>query len=188
MTKNNILKYITIITLLTALAVGWRVVNFNYGIAPNLEIVTSVSVLAAVILGLQAAVIVPIATMILSDLIIGNTSIFVYTWSAFAVIGLGALLLRKLNNKPKMQILSSIGFAAASSFLFFIVTNFGVWAQGWYPATVAGLIDCYTMALPFYRTMLIGNLILVPAAVSIYQLIRYYQTSKSLVVDTLVRK
>ena len=188
MTKNNILKYITIITLLTALAVGWRVVNFNYGIAPNLEIVTSVSVLAAVILGLQAAVIVPIATMILSDLIIGNTSIFVYTWSAFAVIGLGALLLRKLNNKPKMQILSSIGFAAASSFLFFIVTNFGVWAQGWYPATVAGLIDCYTMALPFYRTMLIGNLILVPAAVSIYQLIRYNQTSKSLVVDTLVRK
>ncbi|MEI7917891.1 MAG: DUF6580 family putative transport protein [Candidatus Saccharibacteria bacterium] len=188
MTKqNNIIKF-AIVILLTALAVGWRVVNFNYGIAPNLEIVTTVSVLAAITLGIQAAVIVPIATMIISDLIIGNTSIFVYTWSAFAVIGLGALLLRKLNSKPKMQILSSIGFAAASSFLFFIVTNFGVWAQGWYPATVAGLIDCYTMAIPFYRTMLIGNLILVPAAVAFYQLVRHYQTSKSLVVDALVRK
>ncbi len=188
MTKNNIIKIVTITILLTALAVGWRVVNFKYGIAPNLEIVTAVSVLAAITLGLQAAVIVPIATMIVSDLIIGNTSIFVYTWSTFAIIGLGALLLRKLNSKPKMQILSSIGFATASSFLFFIVTNFGVWAQGWYPPTVAGLIDCYAMAIPFYRTMLIGNLILVPAAVSIYQLVKHYQTSKSLVVDALVRK
>ena len=137
MLKNtNIVKTVAFSALLIVLAVTWRVVNHQYGIAPNFEIVTAVSVLAALIIGLRAALIVPITTMITSDLIIGNSSIFVYTWSAFAIIGVSALVLRKLNNKPKMQILSSIGFAGASSFLFFIVTNFGVWAQGWYPATI----------------------------------------------------
>ena len=188
MVKNvKILKNITFAVLLIALAVGWRVVNFNYHVAPNLEIVTAVSVLAAVAFGFRAAVIIPIATMIISDLIIGNSSIFIATWSSFAIIGLSALLLRKLNDKPGKQILYSVGFAAASSFFFFIVTNFGVWAQGWYPATLAGLMDSYVMAIPFYRTMLIGNLILVPATISVWQLVRSHQTAKSLVVDSLVR-
>ena len=180
-------KKIAYIVLLIAVAVSWRVINHDYQIAPNLEIVTTVSVLAAVALGFRAAVIVPIATMIISDLIIGNSSIFIVTWSSFAIIGVSAMLLRKLNNKPGKQILYSVGFAAASSFFFFIVTNFGVWAQGWYPATFAGLMDSYTMAIPFYRTMLIGNLILVPATISAWQLVRAHQTSKSLVVDSLVR-
>lgn len=186
MTKQNIktIKYASIIALLTVLAVSWRIVNFNYTIAPNLEIVTSVTILAAVMLGFRAALIVPIATMIISDLFIGNSSIFVYTWGSFAVIGLGALLLRRLNKKPKLQILSSFGFAIASSFMFFVVTNFGVWLQGWYPMTLAGLIDCYVAAIPFYRTMLIGNLILIPTVVSIWQFVRIRHSS---VVNSFVR-
>jgi hypothetical protein len=96
------------------------------------------------------------------------------------------MLLRKLNSRPKAQILYSIGFAAASSFLFFIVTNFGVWAQGWYPATWAGLGDCFMSAIPFYRTMLFGNLILVPASITVWQLIKARQTAKSLVINPFV--
>ena len=189
MIKNTkLLKNITLVTLLIAVAVSWRVINFNYHIAPNLEIVTAVSVLAAVVMGLRAAIIVPIATMIISDIIIGNSSIFIFTWGSFAIIGAAATLLRKLNKQPKKQILYSVGFAAAGSFLFIIVTNFGVWAQGWYPATLAGLIDSYVMAIPFYRTMLIGNLILVPATITVWQLVRAHQTSKALVIDPLVRK
>lgn len=187
MTKKAIKKTIVIICLI-ALAVGWRVVNYNFHIAPNLEIITVVSVLAAITMGWRAALIVPITSMILSDIIIGNSSIFIFTWISFAVIGLGAVLLKKLNDKPKTQIISSVGFAAASSFLFFIVTNFGVWLQGWYPATFAGLVDSYVMAIPFYRTMLIGNLILVPVAIIAWQLVKSRQTAKSLVINPLVRK
>lgn len=189
MVKNaQLFKKIAFAALLIAVAIGWRIVNFNYHIAPNLEIVTAVSVLAAVTLGFRAAIIVPITTMIVSDLIIGNSSIYIATWSSFAIIGASAVLLKKLNQKPKAQILYSVGFAAASSFFFFIVTNFGVWAQGWYPATFAGLVDSYTMAIPFYRTMLIGNLILVPSTIAVWQVVRAHQTAKSLVVDSLVRK
>lgn len=177
MTKNTI-KKITLIICLIALAVSWRIINYKYQLAPNLELVTVISVLAAITLGLRAAIIVPLAVMALSDAIIGNSSILFFTWGSFALIGASAVLLRKLNNKPKTQILSSIGFAAISSTLFFLVTNFGVWLQGWYPATLTGLSDCYQMAIPFYRTMFIGNLILVPAAITIWQLVKAHQTAK----------
>jgi len=189
MIKNRInLKKVALIICLITLAVGWRIINHNFQFAPNLELVTVVSVLAAIIFGWRIAIIVPIVTMIISDIIIGNSSIFIFTWGTFAIIGLSAVILKKLNEKPKMQILSSGGFAAASTFLFFIVTNFGVWLQGWYPATLAGLIDSYVMAIPFYRTMLIGNLILVPTSIIIWQLVKSRQSSKSLVVNPLVRK
>lgn len=175
------------IILLIILAVSWRVVNSKYQLAPNLEIVTAVTVLAAVTVGWRAALIVPIASLIVSDIFIGNSSIYMFTWGSFALIGVGATILRKFNNKPKTQILSSIGFAAVSSFLFFVITNFGVWAQGWYPATFTGLISSYEMAIPFYRTMLIGNLILIPTVITIWQLVKIRQTN-NLVVDTLVRE
>lgn len=182
------MKKIILPILLIALAVGWRIINHEFQFAPNLEIVTAVSVIAAVTIGLRAAIVVPIAAMILSDLIIGNSAIFMFTWSSFALIGASAVILRRLNNKPAKQIMYSAGFAAISSLVFFLITNFGVWAQGWYPATFAGLMNSYVMAIPFYRTMLIGNLIIVPSAVAIYQLVKNSQTVKSLVVDPLVRK
>lgn len=98
MTKNTI-KKITFIICLIALAVSWRIINYKYQIAPNLELVTVISVLAAITLGLRAAIIVPLAVMALSDAIIGNTSILFFTWGSFALIGASAVLLLKLNNK-----------------------------------------------------------------------------------------
>lgn len=185
--NKSLIKNAAIILALVVVAVGWRIINNAFMIAPNLELVTTVSVLAAIIIGWRGALIVPIVSMILSDLIIGNTSIFVFTWSAFALIGVGALLLRKSIGKPKKQIAQSFGFAIVSSFTFFVVTNLGVWLQGWYPMTWAGLIECFTLAIPFYRTMLVGNLILIPAAVAVYQFVRLKVASKESIVNSLVR-
>jgi len=184
-TKISI-KKIALMIALIAVAIGWRIINHNYMIAPNFELVTVATVIAAIVLGYKAAIAVPLISMALSDLIIGNTSIFVFTWSAFLIIGLGAILLAKLNKKTKTQILCSVGFAVLSSFFFFALTNFGVWTQGWYPATWVGLVECFTLAIPFYRTMLIGNIIMVPAVVAAYQFVRNRQAAKSLVVDSLV--
>lgn len=182
------IKNILFAMSLVLLAVTWRIINHNYNFAPNLELVTTVSVIAAVIIGFRAALFVPLAIMVVSDIIIGNSSIFIFTWGSFVLIGLGANLLRKLNNKPKLQVLSSVGFAITSSFLFFVVTNLGVWLQGWYPATFAGLTDSYIMAIPFYRTMLIGNLVLVPASIAVWQLYKAKQAARNLVVDTFIGK
>ncbi len=44
-----------------------------------------------------------------------------------------------------------------SSTLFFLVTNFGVWLIG-YPHTLAGLISCYTLAIPFFGNTILGDM------------------------------
>ena len=182
--KNT--KTILIVSGLIAAATIWRLANHQYQFAPNLELVTSVSIIAALAFGWRAALLVSIGTMAISDAIIGNTSILAFTWGSFALISLGAVILRKLNNQPKTQVAVSAGFVIASSTLFFIVTNFGVWLEGWYPATWAGLITCYQMAIPFYRTMLIGNLIMVPAMVAVWQFVRIRHAAKLSVINSLV--
>ena len=185
--KNTMIKIISLTMGLVVLAVVWRILNNKYQIAPNLEIITAVSVIAAIVINWRAALIVPITSMVVSDIFIGNSSIFIFTWGAFAIIGLGATFLRKFSDKPKLQILYSLGFAVASSFTFFVITNFGVCLQGWYPATIAGLVNCFVMAVPFYRTMLIGNIILVPSTVMIWQLVKNRAAVKNLVVNSFVR-
>lgn len=48
------------------------------------------------------------------------------------------------------------GFVPAT--IFFVATNFAVWAsKSLYAPTAAGLVDCYVKGLPFYRTMLAGD-------------------------------
>jgi hypothetical protein len=53
-----------------------------------------------------------------------------------------------------------IGLAAlASSILFFVMTNFGMWLfSGFYPRTLAGLEACYIAAIPFFQNTLAGDL------------------------------
>lgn len=50
--------------------------------------------------------------------------------------------------------------AALGAVWFFFITNFGVWAvAGLYPRTGAGLLRCYTQALPFFRGTFAGDLL-----------------------------
>ncbi len=181
-TTTNIL----IIAALIIAAVSWRIINHNLSLAPNLEIVTAVSVLAALIIGLRGAIFVPLVTMIISDLIIGNSSIFIFTWGSFAVIGLASMILRRLNKNGASLIFGSLGFAIFSSFFFFFATNLGVWLQGWYPMTFAGLATCFTLAVPFYRTMLIGNIIIVPVATAAWQIVSSRMLSRQSTVSAKI--
>ena len=48
----------------------------------------------------------------------------------------------------------------AMSLLFFLTTNLGVWLWfNTYERSVAGLLQCYVQALPFFRYTLSGDLI-----------------------------
>lgn len=153
---------------LIALAVTWRLINWQTMLAPNLEFVTMATVLAAVWLPRRFALIVPLTAIIVSDLIIGNSPILYFTWSAWAIIGLSAILIRRFRERPKALLLAGLGGALASSLFFFAYTNFGVWLiGGLYPHTLTGLFQSYVMGLPFYRTMIIGNTILVPLGIGV---------------------
>jgi hypothetical protein len=51
-----------------------------------------------------------------------------------------------------------VGGALIASSLFFVVSNLGVWAAGWYPMTLAGLVACFTNAIPFFGYSIVGDL------------------------------
>lgn len=159
---------------LIATAITWRFVNWDMAIAPNLEIVTASTLVAATFLSRRWAVVVPLAIMAVSDILIGNSNILLFTWSAFALIGGAGLLLRRLKGSAPKLMLASVGAAIGGSVFFFLYTNFGVWLLGdgvTYAHTWAGLMECYAMGLPFYRTMLVGNLVLVPAYMGVALLV-----------------
>jgi hypothetical protein len=76
------------------------------------------------------------------------------TWAWYA----GILLLgtKLANNQKPLRI---AGAALAGSVSFFLLSNFVVWAaMDMYPKTFAGLMTSYTMALPFFRNAVEGDL------------------------------
>ena len=108
------------------------------------------------------SLLVPLAALMISDYAVihflygGRYAWFTpYTWTGFLLVGLIGWTLRR-----KLSVAGVLGASLAGSVVFFLVSNFGVW-MGWklYPATAAGLIDCYVAALPFFRNTVIGDLI-----------------------------
>jgi len=98
----------------------------------------------------------PILALFISDFFIGFYGTdMIYVYGSFVLIGLIGLWLR--SHKKPLFVLSGV---LTSSVVFFLITNFGVWAppNNWYPHNLAGLMQSYTMALPFFKNSLIGDL------------------------------
>jgi hypothetical protein len=151
-----------LITVLVA-AVGWRLFNAHTMTAPNLELLTAAGLTAAVLVRTRWVALVPLGLAAVTDAVIGNSSIAVFTWSAWALTGAAALLLRRLDGWK--MVAAGTGLGLGSSVWFFAWTNFGVWLMGdgtMYDRSWSGLVSCYDAAVPFYRTMLEGNLVIVP--------------------------
>jgi len=99
------------------------------------------------------AFVVPLAAMALSDWIIGWHWLMPLVYGAFALTVVIGMWLR--NRKTVLPI---TGAAMASAVLFFVLTNFGVWAFGsMYPKTLPGLVAAYVAAIPFFRNTMAGD-------------------------------
>jgi len=93
-----------------------------------------------------------IIAFILTDLVIGLHDVNFFTWGSIILIGLGSKFFTK-------NILNRIFGSLLGASLFFIITNFGVWTLGSYGYNFAGLILCFTLALPFFGYSLISTFI-----------------------------
>lgn len=99
------------------------------------------------------AFVVPLAALLLSDLVIGFHTQMPLVYGAFALIVCMGFTLRE--QRTFVPVLTS---AVAASVLFFVVSNFGVWAlDSLYPKTLAGLVTCYIAAIPFFSNTLAGS-------------------------------
>jgi len=95
----------------------------------------------------QFAFAIPIATMFLSDAIIGFHANMPAVYLGFAITVLIGLSIRKRVNAGTILTASLV-----SSVIFFIITNFSAWlASPYYPQTLPGLMECYAAGLAFFR-------------------------------------
>lgn len=102
----------------------------------------------------KQSLLIPLAALLLSDLVLGfhNTMVFVYM--AFALIVILGWNLREGKSAFKVGT-----FALVTSSLFFLISNFGVWVMGgMYAPTFQGLVQCYVAALPFFDNQILGDL------------------------------
>ena len=121
--------------------------------APNFTPVAAIALFSGVYLKRKSSLLTPFLLMVISDILIGLHDVIIFTWGSFLLISLLGTHLKR--RKTSANILS---FSLLSSFLFFMLTNFGVWLKGWYPHTLKGLVDCYIMALPFLRNFTLATL------------------------------
>lgn len=111
-------------------------------------IVAIIAILSGIFLNRYFALFVPLTAMAISDILIGNNYIFIFTWSGFAIIGVLFYLLKSKNKMTLKKTPLIFGTSIASVLMYDLWTNFGCFL-GWYPKTIGGLTMCYTVAIPF---------------------------------------
>ena len=121
-------------------------------------VIAVITILSALLLRSYYVFLVPIATLIISDIILGNTFIFLFTWSGFAMIGLLFYLLKSKNKFTIKKTPLLFGSSVLSVLIYDLWTNFGSFL-GWYPKTFSGLSMCYTVAIPFTMWHLLSTTI-----------------------------
>ncbi|MFW5758311.1 MAG: DUF6580 family putative transport protein [Bacteroidota bacterium] len=122
---------------------------------PNFTPIAAIALFGGAHLGKKwLSFFVPLFALFLSDLIIGLHAWMLPVYISFALVVV-------IGN----QIRNSIGVGSvflasvSSSMLFFLITNFAVWiGSPYYAQSFAGLMQSYTMGLPFFHTALLGDL------------------------------
>lgn len=97
----------------------------------------------------------PFGALIISDALLGGF----YPGMNLVYLSFGLTVLIGWAVAKRKTVLTIAGAALASSVLFFILTNFGMWLfSGFYPLTWEGLVACYVAAIPFFQNTVAGDL------------------------------
>ncbi|MBM3188918.1 MAG: hypothetical protein FJ280_28495 [Planctomycetes bacterium] len=146
----NIPRLLVLITIIMAAAASRLLPH-----PPNVAPIGAMALFGGASFGdRRLAFVVPLAAMILSDLVIGFHRTLPFVYGAFALIVLIGFWLRRHRTT-----LGVVGAMLAGSIVFFLLANFGVWVLGsFYPRTLEGLLAAYVAAIPFFRNTVVGDL------------------------------
>jgi hypothetical protein len=158
-TRTKIILAVSIVVL----AAASRLVKHPFNFTP----VAAMAIFAGCYLDRKWAIILPLAAMFVSDYFIGF-----YDWQVMASVYISlaaAFLIGRLVSRRKKWY-NIIAGSLAASVIFFVITNFSVWAFfAWYPHTLAGLTSCFTLALPFFRNTVAGDLVYAGVFFGVYE-------------------
>lgn len=138
---------------------------------PNFVPITAMGLFGGAYFSKKYAILIPLIAMAVSDYLLlyinpyqtdfsriqPVTAMFhsttAFVWGSVLISGLIGIWLKK-HLKPGYIIGSSL----LGSIQFFIITNFGVWAGGYYGYTFPALLETYVQGVPFFRYTLAGDL------------------------------
>lgn len=149
--KINITILLAIVFI--ALAAASRLVKHPFNFTP----IIAMAIFGGFYLKKYWGILIPLAAMLVSDYFLGF-----YDWQVMASVYVGIILAFVIGRYfiRKKSGLKIVLAALISSVGFFIITNFAVWAFfDWYSHDWAGLVSCFTLALPFFRNSLFGDVI-----------------------------
>ncbi|UUO05584.1 hypothetical protein M4951_19675 [Blastopirellula sp. J2-11] len=169
MKKETVERLLLVLSLISiGVALRWMLCSY-----PNVAPTAALAMFAGYKLSsVRWALMVPIWITTLSDVLIGG-----YAWpvmlTVYVALALPVFLgvaVRRF--QPKMdswlgKLTSGLllgGASVCGSVLFFVISNFAVWASTaagfglpMYDASWSGLVECYAAALPFFRYTLTGD-------------------------------
>lgn len=177
MEKSKIIIFLIIVSL----GAAFRLLPHPFNFTP----IAAIALFSGVYLGKKYAIAAPILAMLLSDIFLGfyEWKLMLTVYASFALVGLIGILIRK---HKSVQII--LGGSILASISFFLITNFAVWQfTPWYPKNLAGLIENYVLALPFFRYTLVGDLFYTGLFFGVFEMVKAwarkslkYRTAKSL--------
>jgi len=160
--QSNLQQFVLLIGLILFGTIG-RYVLFGMGVQPfpNFEVIMVATFLGVMLLRPTIAFLVPLASMIGSDILIGNpifigsqmNRIVLFTYSGFAIIALVSIFNKgRLQNAFGTIRVRTVGFAAGLGIGFVLL--YDVWTNlGWwylmYPHNAASLAAVFTAGVPF---------------------------------------
>ena len=160
-----------------ALALLLIVCGVFFRVLPHMDNFTPTTALAlfsGVVLPPSLALTVPLLVMMASDLIIGLHDLFWLVWASFLLVVIVGVWVR---NNPSL--LRTITGTLAGSVSFFFLTNLGVFLfENMYTKNWDGFVQCYTMALPFFRNSLVSDLLYTFSLFSLFLAVRWMKQPK----------
>ena len=139
---------------------------------PNFTPIIAVAIISGYFFkNINLSLLTLLIAMLISDLFIGFYENMIFVYVSLLLI---TFVFHKISNKINFKNLFIYGFAG--SLIFFVVSNFGVWALGSpgvydiaYEKSLSGLIECYILAIPFFGNTFLSTLIFAYPALFIYR-------------------
>jgi len=142
---------------------------------PNFTPIAAMALFGGAYLNKKYAFVIPLLAMFISDIFLGFHQAMPYVYGSFILAGIIGMWLK--NHKSTKNVICA---SLISSIIFFLITNFGVWAAGWYPKNLNGLFESYVMGIPFFKNTVLGDLIYTGVFFGGYELMKVLAAKFSL--------
>ena len=157
----------------------WRMPQVNWGSnvpfmfqmiphPPNFTPIIAVAIMSGYFFkNIKLSFVVLLISMLLVDVFLGFYKHMFFVYLSLFLI---TFIFFKISDKINFKNLFVFGFLG--SLIFYLVSNFGVWASGVlspvtnlpYEKNLNGLINCYFLAIPFFKNTLFSTIIFSYAA------------------------